>query len=142
MNTNKSSRKQVILFRSIVLPVLILAFWQLSSQLGWVSEHLFPSPWSIAKDFVDLLLSGELLHHLRVSIVRAALGFLIGGSLGLGLGLFVGLFRRAEEYLDPTIQMLRTVPLLAITPLFILWFGFGELSKVLLIAMGPSSRSM
>lgn len=136
MKTSKKPHRQTLLLRGIALPVLILAIWQLSSQLGWVSEQLFPSPWSIFKDFVDLLGSGELLHHLRVSVVRAALGFLIGGSLGLVLGLFVGLFGRAEEYLDPTIQMLRTVPLLAITPLFILWFGFGELSKVLLIAMG------
>ncbi|WP_019914225.1 ABC transporter permease [Paenibacillus sp. HW567] len=136
MNIDRKTSRQRLFIRGLVLPVFILAIWQLLSQLGWVSEQLFPSPWSIFKDFADLLRSGELLHHLRVSIVRALLGFLIGGLLGLMLGLFVGLFRRAEEYLDPTVQMLRTVPLLAITPLFILWFGFGELSKVLLIGMG------
>jgi sulfonate transport system permease protein len=69
-------------------------------------------------------------------VYRAAIGFLLGGGLGLLFGLTTGLFRRAEETVDPTIQMFRMIPHLAITPLFILWFGFGEFSKVLLIAKG------
>ena len=80
--------------------------------------------------------SGELLHHLKISVQRAAFGFLLGGSLGLIMGLLVGLKKKAEHVLDPSLQMLRTVPHLAITPLFILWFGFGEVSKVLLISLG------
>lgn len=119
-----------------ILPVVVIIAWQLSSSLGLVSELLFPSPVSIFKDFISMLQSGELIHHLKISVVRAALGFAIGGGLGLLTGMLVGMFQRAEQILDPTVQMLRTVPLLAITPLFILWFGFGELSKVLLIAMG------
>lgn len=138
MRAVKQARKRKAnrFLRGIVLPVVILGGWQLSAQLGVVSQQLFPSPLSIFLDFYEMLLSGELFHHLRVSVVRAALGFLIGGSLGLLIGMLVGLYSRAEEMLDPTVQMLRTVPLLSITPLFILWFGFGELSKVLLIAMG------
>lgn len=136
MNNRHHRSKRALVLQGLILPATILAAWQLSTQVGWASEQLFPSPVSIFKDFYDMLQSGELLHHLRVSVVRAALGFLLGGALGLLAGLLVGLFRRAEELLDPTVQMLRTVPLLAITPLFILWFGFGELSKVLLIAMG------
>jgi sulfonate transport system permease protein len=56
--------------------------------------------------------------------------------LGLIFGLLVGVFRKFEDSIDPTVQMLRTIPHLAITPLFILWFGFGEFSKILLIAKG------
>ena len=63
-------------------------------------------------------------------------GFFIGGSLGIILGTIVGFSTRSEQYLDPSVQMLRTVPHLAVAPLFVLWFGFGETSKVLLIADG------
>jgi len=119
-----------------VLPLGILLIWQLLSGLKIISPLLFPSPVSIAKEFYNMILSGELGTHLLISIQRAALGFLLGGSLGLFMGLFVGLKKRAEQFFDPSLQMLRTVPHLAITPLFILWFGFGEVSKVLLIALG------
>lgn len=120
----------------VILPIVVLILWQLSASLEWVSTLLFPSPLSIFQDFIDIVKSGELFNHLKVSIVRAFLGFLIGGGSGLLIGMLVGMYKRVEQTLDPTIQMLRTVPLLAITPLFILWFGFGELSKILLISMG------
>ncbi len=120
----------------IVLPLVILLIWQTLSGLKIISPILFPSPVSIAKEFYDMFLTGELLTHLNISVQRAALGFLLGGSLGLLIGLIVGLKKRAEHIMDPSLQMLRTVPHLAITPLFILWFGFGEVSKVLLIALG------
>ncbi|WP_258042616.1 ABC transporter permease [Paenibacillus sp. UNC499MF] len=120
----------------LVLPLAALVLWQTASGLRLVSPTLFPSPLSIAEEFGGMLQSGELLHHLKVSVQRAAYGFLLGGSLGLLTGMLVGLRKRAEYMLDPTLQMLRTVPHLAITPLFILWFGFDELSKILLIALG------
>nr|WP_246188140.1 ABC transporter permease subunit [Paenibacillus tengchongensis] len=122
--------------RGAVLPVFIVSVWQILSSTGTISTQLFSSPALILKQYWNLTLSGELPHHLRISLVRALLGFLLGGSCGLLLGLFVGMFRKFEETVNPTVQMLRTVPLLAITPLFILWFGFGELSKVLLISLG------
>ncbi|MFF2890518.1 ABC transporter permease [Paenibacillus sp. NPDC057967] len=119
-----------------IVPIALLLIWQLASGAGFISAQLFPAPSSILKDFYDLVASGEYFGHLKISVYRALLGFAIGGSAGLVIGLAVGLSKRTEEALDPTLQMLRTVPLLAITPLFILWFGFGELSKVLLIAVG------
>ncbi|MWC30662.1 ABC transporter permease subunit [Paenibacillus sp. MMS18-CY102] len=119
-----------------LLPVFAVAFWQLAGELGWISTVFLPTPIAIAETFGKLLLSGELLHHLGVSIGRAALGFAIGGSLGLLLGLITGLFRRAEYLLDPSLQVLRLVPHLAIAPLLILWFGFGEVSKVVIITTG------
>jgi len=119
-----------------LIPLFVIVLWQIASSLEWISAQLFPPPFSIIKSFFDIIISGELTRHLGISFMRAMLGFLIGGGSGLLVGLMVGLFKRSEQLLDPTIQMLRTVPLLAITPLFILWFGFGELSKVLLISMG------
>ena len=118
------------------LPILVLAIWQYISGRELVDPMLFPAPTTIARTFYEMILSGELIENLEVSVLRAVLGFLLGGGTGLLLGLTVGMFNRAEELLDPTVQMIRTIPLLAITPLFILWFGFGETSKVLMIAVG------
>ncbi|TYP75628.1 ABC transporter permease [Paenibacillus methanolicus] len=132
----KAGGKWGIFIRGAILPALILALWQLFSATGFISKQLFSSPLLILNQYVELTRSGELPHHLRVSIVRAGLGFVLGASCGLILGMLVGMYRRFEETVNPTVQMLRTVPLLAITPLFIMWFGFGELSKVLLIALG------
>ncbi|WP_068775721.1 ABC transporter permease [Paenibacillus sp. FJAT-26967] len=132
----KRGEKWKIALWGLVLPLLALVIWQTLSGLELVSQTLFPSPLSIAKEFAAMVQSGELLGHLQVSVKRAAYGFLLGGSLGLLAGLLVGLRNKAEYMLDPTLQMLRTVPHLAITPLFILWFGFGEMSKILLISLG------
>jgi sulfonate transport system permease protein len=131
----KPSRLTIVALGSI-LPVLLLGGWQIAGDLGWISTLLFPTPLTIAKTFARLVLGGELWTHLRISFVRAALGFLLGAGLGLFFGLLVGLFRRAERSLDPTIQMIRMIPHLAVAPLFVLWFGIGEESKVLLIAKG------
>lgn len=119
-----------------LLPIAVLALWELMSRTGMLNPLLFPPPTSIFHDFYEIVASGELMRHLGISVMRAVLGFALGGGLGLVTGLLVGLSRRVEYALDPSVQMLRTVPLLAVTPLFILWFGFGELSKVLLISMG------
>ncbi|MDQ0901233.1 ABC transporter permease [Paenibacillus sp. V4I7] len=136
LKTNKTETKWQLIARGAVLPVTVLIIWQIFGSTGMISKTLLPTPIEIWLAFYDLLISGELFKHLKISIWRAAVGFLLGGSLGLIFGLLVGLFRRFEHSVDPTVQMLRTIPHLAITPLFILWFGFGEFSKVLLIAKG------
>lgn len=122
--------------RGSILPLILIAIWQYATWAGWISGTLLPSPYAIAVQGYELLISGELLHHLGISVARAATGFLLGGAIGLATGLAAGFLRPAEQAIDPMLQMLRTIPHLAITPLFILWFGIGETSKVLLIALG------
>ncbi|WP_159886902.1 ABC transporter permease [Paenibacillus puerhi] len=119
-----------------LLPLLLLAAWQVFGDLGLISPLLFPTPLRIAQAAIRLAQTGELASNLRISILRVLGGFALGASLGLALGILVGLFRRTERALDPTVQMIRMVPHLAIAPLFILWFGIGETSKILLIAKG------
>jgi sulfonate transport system permease protein len=119
-----------------VLPVLLIAVWQLSSQLGWLSSRILPEPWAVAKAFWSLAESGELWVHLRTSLWRAATGFAIGSGLGLALGLLTGSFRSAETLLDTTLQMVRNIPALALIPLVILWFGIDETAKLFLLAVG------
>lgn len=128
--------KRNVVFRGWFLPVLVLVLWQTLGSLGILPAQLFSSPLLIVNRFIELIQSGELAKHLQISLTRALFGFTLGGFFGLLVGVIAGMNKRAEEYLNPSIQMLRTVPLLVITPLFIMWFGFGELSKVLLIALG------
>ncbi len=88
------------------------------------------------KAFWTLSASGELWQHLAISSWRALVGFAIGGSIGLVLGLISGLSRWGERLLDTSIQMLRNVPHLALIPLVILWFGIDETAKIFLVSLG------
>lgn len=120
----------------LLLPVVIVVIWELAGVMGKLNPILLPRPSQILNELVALTSSGELAYHLGISTWRALLGFVIGGGLGLVMGTWVGFSYRTERLLDPSLQMLRTLPHLAIAPLFILWFGFGETSKLLLIAKG------
>ncbi|PEI67901.1 sulfonate ABC transporter permease [Bacillus wiedmannii] len=136
-NVKKVRKTNVkVLVRAITIPIIVLIIWQLAGVFDLVSKTVLPTPVDILLAFQELIKTGELFGHLSISVFRAAAGFFIGGSLGIILGTIVGFSTRSEQYLDPSVQMLRTVPHLAVAPLFVLWFGFGETSKVLLIADG------
>lgn len=119
-----------------VMPLLILAVWQGLDSCGIINVRLMPSPLRVAESFWTLLITGQLLGNLWISLLRVGAGLTIGVILGAGLGLFAGLSRFGEDTVDATLQMLRTLPHLALIPLFILWFGIGETPKVALIALG------
>jgi sulfonate transport system permease protein len=119
-----------------VLPVLPVASWELAARIGWLSSRVLPEPAAIFKSGWELLLSGELLHHVLISTRRALIGLAIGGGAGLLLGIVTGTFRRAETLLDTTLQMIRNVPPLALIPLVILWFGIDETAKIFIVAIG------
>lgn len=116
------------------VPLLLLAAWAAGSASGSIDPRVFPAPWSVATAFIDLVRTGVLWDNLSVSLVRVIAGFALGGALGIMLGIVAGLFRLGDQLLDPTLQMLRTIPFLAITPLLILWFGIDERPKILIIA--------
>lgn len=128
--------KVKVMLRGLIVPTMIIIVWQSIGIMGFVSGTILPTPIAIFQSFVELIVTGELWGNMQISIWRAALGFLIGTGLGLLLGVIVGFSRNSEQVVDPSLQMLRTVPHLAVAPLFILWFGFGEVSKILLIAKG------
>jgi len=115
------------------VPVLLVAFWQLALNWGWVSQDVLPSPATIARAYRYLWHNGQLQAAIPISLRRAGEGLLIGGSVGLTLGIFAGLWKLGEEIFDATLQMLRTVPFIALVPLFITWFGIDEPSKLALI---------
>ncbi len=118
-----------------LVPVALIAAWQVASAQGWLSSRVLPAPFDVLKAAWALAESGELWTHVQVSAGRALAGLAIGGGLGLLLGLLTGSLRWAETLLDSTVQMVRNIPALALIPLVILWFGIDESAKVFLIAV-------
>ncbi|MDO7835635.1 ABC transporter permease subunit [Sphingobium sp. HBC34] len=121
--------------RRAIGPVAIALLWGLTTGLGWVDPSVLPSPAGLGEGFVRLWTEQDLLWQVGVSLARALTGGAIGMAIGLALGTAAGLSRLGEELFDALIQMLRTVPFLALVPLFIVWLGIGELPKLLLIAL-------
>ncbi|MFX3672842.1 MAG: aliphatic sulfonate ABC transporter permease SsuC [Paenisporosarcina sp.] len=119
-----------------ILPVFLLILWQFTTKTGILPNRILPAPSDVYFAAVELMKTGELFHHVWISLWRALAGFLIGGSIGFILGLFNGLFRTTEMLFDTSIQMLRNIPHLALIPLVILWFGIGEEAKIFLVALG------
>jgi len=119
-----------------LVPVAVLALWQLASQVGLLSTRILPEPWAVVKAFWALAVTGEMWGHVWTSTWRAVSGFAIGGSLALSLGLLTGSLRWAETLLDSSLQMVRNIPPLALIPLVILWFGIDESAKLFLVSIG------
>ncbi|MBJ6361600.1 ABC transporter permease [Paenibacillus sp. MAHUQ-46] len=130
------ARRRVDLLIASALPVLILAVWQTVGSIGLVESMFLPTPWQIVKGFRELAVTGELFQHIGISLGRAAVGFSVGGAAAFVMGIWTGFSRRAEDMIDPSVQWLRMIPNLAIGPLIILWFGFSETSKIIIIAVG------
>jgi sulfonate transport system permease protein len=122
-------------FRSRWLsPLVLLAVWEGASRAGLIPAHVLAAPSAVFTTLLGMIGSGELPSNLLVSFGRVALGLGIGVSLGIVLGLVAGLTRQGEALVDPVMQIKRTIPVVALAPLFIVWFGIGETPKVALIA--------
>jgi ABC-type nitrate/sulfonate/bicarbonate transport system permease component len=113
--------------------VLFLLLWQLVWLTG-VPEFVL-SPLEVARHFAGAVASGELVPHVAASLARSVPGFALGALLGGLLGLLAGVGRRVDETLSPVVVLTYPVPKIVVLPLFMLWFGIGDLSKVLIIAL-------
>lgn len=122
----------------ILSPVALLVGWQILSATGLIPEGVLPAPQLIFDAGLQLIRDGKLAEALEVSGVRVVEGLALGGLIGVALGVGVGLSRWFEATVDPSLQAVRALPHLGLIPLFILWFGIGELPKVLLVALGVS----
>jgi sulfonate transport system permease protein len=125
-------------WRRAVTPLVILAVWQAGASFGYLPARTVASPVAVLAAARDLIASGALPHHLGVSLLRVAAGLAIAIGAGTMLALAAGLSRLGEDLIDSTLQMARTLPFLALVPLFILWFGIGETPKVALVALGAT----
>jgi len=120
----------------LLLPVGLAVFWEIAVRMGFSNGRLVPPPSVIWNTFTDLAATGELQQHALATIWRVAWGFVFGVLAGTVLGAIAGYSALSYRLLDPTLQGLRAVPSIAWVPLFILWFGIFEASKIILIAVG------
>lgn len=123
-------------FISWIIPFVVFIIW-----FGWgltsgADKGLLPTPLQVWLSFVRLIENGTLAQNLAISTVRAFKGLAWGGIIGFILGVVNGISRKADKILNTPIQMIRNVPYLAMMPLILVWFGIGEATKTILIAIG------
>ncbi len=119
-----------------LLPLALLAVWQVGASTGLITSTILPNPIDVARTAVRLTRSGELVVNMEVSALRALAGLVIGAGIGLVFGFSNGLSRVSEMFTDTALQMARNVPHLALIPLVIIWFGIDEGAKLFLVALG------
>jgi NitT/TauT family transport system permease protein/taurine transport system permease protein len=128
-------RRYVLLV--ILTPIALLGGWALASSQGWIDSIILPSPWVVFVSLIDMAVNGYsgvgLFTHIGISLARVTTAFVGGSILGTLCGVLRGRIRVIDALLLVPAEVLRPIPPLGIIPLFILWFGVGELSKVLLI---------
>lgn len=116
--------------------IVLLIIWELICRAGIVSPLFLPSPTGILSALADMVAGGEIAASLAASMYRIILGFVLGSVIGLAVGLFTGTSALIDRIGSPIVNALYPIPKIALLPLFILWLGIGELSKVTIIALG------
>jgi len=118
----------------IGLPVFMLLLWYVGTRFGKISPLVLPDPVSTFEALLSLTRSGDLITNTYISLKRSLLGFALGSFLGVVSGVLIGWSQFWDEFCDLVINFVRAIPKTALAPLFIVWFGLDDLSKVLLIA--------
>jgi NitT/TauT family transport system permease protein len=113
--------------------IVVGALWEIVAWTGFFPHQLFPTLEDIARSFVELTVAGILPHHAVETLLRLLAGFAIAASFGVTIGMLMGRSRRAEDIFLPLVSILAPIPGIAYTPLFLLWFGPGNFSAVLLV---------
>ena len=131
-----SRRGYGLAIAGFVLPVGLAILWEWLVAAGIANGRLMPPPSVVGRTLWTLAASGELLTHAGATLWRVGAGFGLGALAGTLLGAVTGALPVARSLLDPTLQALRAIPSIAWVPLFILWLGIFEASKVALIAVG------
>ena len=140
-----SLRRLVLLVQYLVFPVGIFLLWQASVELGWLRRNVLPGPIDVVAIWYDLVTgatgsaerySGAWLDHAFASTWRVFAGFGWGVALGIFFGLLIGLSRILERVFDPSIQVLRNIPVTAWVPLSLVFFGIGNSPAIFLIGLG------
>jgi ABC-type nitrate/sulfonate/bicarbonate transport system permease component len=115
-------------------PIGLLAVWEILLRLGVGDRRFVPAPSDIAVRFWELVLNGELWMHTAATLWRVAAGFVIGAAPAVAIGLTMAMFRPVRIFFDPLIAALMPIPKVALMPLLLLAFGFGDASKIALVA--------
>jgi sulfonate transport system permease protein len=120
----------------LFLPVGAALAWEAAVRAGLSTGRLVPPPSVILATLAELARSGEIVRHTLATVLRVLSGFALGVAAGTVIGAATAYWQLARRLIDPTLQALRAIPSIAWVPLFILWFGIFEASKVILIAVG------
>ena len=120
----------------LISPIGLLAIWQALLMLGVGDRRFIPTPSDIAVRFWQVSVSGELAVHFGVTLWRALAGFLLGSIPAIICGLLMAMFKPVRILIDPLIAALFPIPKIALMPLLLLAFGFGDASKIALVAIG------
>lgn len=132
----KPAKRIIEFIIGILAPLILLLIWQLAADNGWMNKSVLPSVKKVVETGIKITASGKLPSHLGASFERVLIGFAIGAGLGLILGILMGLSPFLHKFLSSLVNLLRPVPMIAWIPIFILWFGIGEITKVFVIALG------
>jgi ABC-type nitrate/sulfonate/bicarbonate transport system permease component len=127
------NRSQLVRIASIFGFFLI---WEGITLIGIFSPVLLPSPVAVLEAAKDMLVTGILIPNIAASLKRVFVGFMLAVSIAVPLGIVCGWYRTLLDICDPIIELFRPIPVLALLPLAILWFGIGESSKIFLITYG------
>ncbi len=122
-------------WRNLYPFLVVAAIWEIIAWTGVFPPRLFPSLETVARTFYELTLSGILPTHVVQTVLRLFSGFAVAGVIGVAAGILMGRSRRAEDILLPIVSILAPIPGLAYAPLFLLWFGIGNVPAVLLVGI-------
>ena len=120
----------------LISPILLLGLWEGLLVVGIGDRRFVPAPSDIAQQFYQVTMSGELITHTLVTLYRVTCGYVIGAIPGVAVGLMMAMSRPIRIFFDPLIAMLFPIPKVALMPLLLLAFGFGDASKIALVAIG------
>ena len=126
-------RERIMSFAS---PLGLLLIWEIAGRLDSVDVRFFPVPSRIIGMMIEMIMSGELIEHVLISLQRILLGFLLGGIPAILIGITMGISRPVRDLIDPLITATYPIPKSAILPFILLIFGLGEMSKVVMVAIG------
>ena len=122
-------------WRGLVLPVVAVALWALASRLDLVNSALLVSPAKVLETGWDLIVTGRLRLALQASLARELTGLVIGTSGGLVLGALLGLWPRFNRLVGPSFNTFKQISLFAWIPLISVWFGLGDVAKVVFLSL-------
>jgi ABC-type nitrate/sulfonate/bicarbonate transport system permease component len=130
---HEARQRVLVVVLGAVVPVLLLALWQVGTTAGFVDTRFFPAPSDIAVDGWAMVASGELLGHVVATLTVVVIGFVVGGAAGVVLGLVMGTLPVAEALFRPSVTAAYTIPKLGVFPLLLLIFGLGDAPKLVLV---------
>lgn len=115
--------------------LIVLGVWWFVTSVGLIADFFLPSPSAVIEATFRLFSQGNFISDIGISLFRILIGFGVAALLAVPMGILIGLNRRAEALIEPVVDFIRYTPIPAFIPLFILWFGIGELEKIVVIGV-------